>query len=524
MFVLGIALLVGCGGGGGGGGGGSATTGTTAGSSGGTTAGATGGTTAGSTGGTTTGGTTTGGTTTGGTTTGGTTTGGTTTGGTTTGGTTTGGTTTGGTTTGGTTTGGGTTGGTTGGAADPIAGLNSLIRTTNPTKSELAALVADFETAFTVSLPSDGTLQTAGAIAYAGYAAATIFDIFQPSLTDIEISTLNSPGLSVAQRLRLPNIGKGDIFPANAPVEVNSLIKIVPYLGQTERLTNDSPSPVEVALAFIEARPHIDRALQLLSTVSNSHTQSIAELNPDGSETLANATAQFGQPEREALRSVLKALRAQIRVLEAYGWDQVGFNPDTEALLAYDGVFLVQGSLTRTNYTPASPFLTRVTGYTSVLSAAQTDWREAADDGTLALNSYSGRTTGDNLFGVGDYSAGLILSSATEHSEYKTYIDGEVQCPDVLLTDGSNVLAVDLSILFTTPPADLKVFFPTINTFEVQPGEYGIEIDPATSVNRTWGNIFPDGLPDTALVDRSAIMDTSWKKSDLVAFGVNVFQ
>jgi hypothetical protein len=85
-------------------------------------------------------------------------------------------------------------------------------------------------------------------------------------------------------------------------------------------------------------------------------------------------------------------------------------------------------------------------------------------------------------------------------------------------------LTVDLSEVFNSPPADLKVFFPTINTFEVQPGEYGIEIDPATTVSRTWSNIFPDGLPDTALVDRSAILDNTWKKSDLLTFGINVFQ
>jgi hypothetical protein len=277
-------------------------------------------------------------------------------------------------------------------------------------------------------------------------------------------------------------------------------------------------------LALIEARPRIDQALALMSTVQPAHAQTIAELTPDGTETMANATAQFGLPEREALRALLKALRSQILVLEAYTWDEGSFGPSTEALVAYDSVFLVQGSLTRTNYTPASPFLTRVTGFASVVSAARADWRASADDGNAALTSYAGRSTGDNLFAVGEFSSGLILSSSTEHSEFRTYIDGEVQCPDVLLSDGSNILTVDLSEVFNSPPADLKVFFPTINTFEVQPGEYGIEIDPATTVSRTWSNIFPDGLPDTALVDRSAILDNTWKKSDLLTFGINVFQ
>lgn len=482
-FLLGIALLIGCGGGGGGGGG---STGSTAGS---TTAGST---TAGST------------------------TSGSTTSGSTTSGSTTSGSTTSGSTTSGSTTAGGTTGGT------AFTRLNDALRSGTTNVTTLAALSAEFDALVSASGVAEDA-RTGSAIVKAALVSERIFALYPTALTDVEISSLNSPLLDTLQKMRLSSIGGGQFLPTAGLIDVNQLLKVIPFLGQLERYDVDGPTPWEIQATLASSRSEIGAAISALSAIpSNAPDTLVADLTPEGAETSLNATAGFGEAERRALLGWLQCLSAQEAILRAYDWRFGTFDPNAAAITTYNTEFTAGDPLPVARYFAGSPFLTKAGVSTTALTAAKTTWKAAGDSAVLGLNAFAGRT-GDHIFATGQVNDSTVVQALANIASYQGYPDGPVSMPSVSLVDGSVPLLIDLSVLFDTPPNDLKVFFPELTTYEADASSYGIEVDLNSTVDTTWAGIFPDGVDTTTFLERGDVVTSTWDRGDVMMFAWDIY-
>lgn len=416
------------------------------------------------------------------------------------------------------------------GGTDPvlaaITDMNKLIRgeaAVNATS--LAASKDKFITAITAQ-PNNVDAKTGYALIEAALSAQMLLDLYGPTYTDDDILNLGSPILDLASNMRLNSLGKGANLPQGGFVSPENLIRTLPFIGQTNRLGQAEPLPWVVANTLANSESHIGNAIALLNSIDDAAPASvIGDSSPDSGETSSTATASFGAAERKLLMAILRAWDAQCKMINAYNYSFGSFNAGAQAISSYS-TYLNNGSLLlASNYLPASPFLTLKSNSATLLSDAKSQWKLSADNAVSGLNLLKARTTGDNTIEVGSYTTGGIDGTVALMNEYKTYTDGPIGSTEVLLVDGQHSLTVDLSKLFTAPPADLKVFFPNFLPGSIDP-DYFLDPDPDTNsgLDLTLGGLIPDEIPIETMIDNRSLTVTSASTTgDVVAFGLNIF-
>lgn len=423
------------------------------------------------------------------------------------------------------TTGGGTDGGGSGGNQLDAAlnDLNALIRQTSPSTADLTALRNRFSTLASAN-PTNVAAQTGLALTSSAVAARRLTDLWADFYPEADLLGLPSPLVNSALRLRLSQTTNGNLAPINAPVPDDLVVGVLPFLGLTGRYSVDDPAPwevVEVLDAAISDAEVARAALASLGTDPNG--LAIYDVTPDIGEDPESATALFAVAERQALRSHLELFQSLATILVAYEFDLGSFDPNRRAKQVYNSAFQDESPLAPADYLPGNPFLTLTTGGASQLSAAGELWRSSALEGLAALATYRNRSGGDYVIASGTLSPGLVQSAEESYARFRDLGEGPVEVPDLQLGNEIVTINLDLSVLFTNPPADLKAFFPTLAPSAPDEFDTFLGINPDIVPDLTWGGIFPDGLPATVLVDRSELVDDGWDVGDVLIWAWNLF-
>ncbi len=421
--------------------------------------------------------------------------------------------------------GGGNNGGGNGGGNGTIdaaiADLNTKARlTTVLSISEAAALQTAFQSLVAAN-PANADALTGLALAEASLAAESGLVAMGGTMTDDEASQLNHPLADLFIRMRLHNIPTGSFAPFDTYADAARLIKLVPMLGYTERFDLGSPTPWAIATNMEAVRTSIANALNALNQISDSAAPTlIADATPEGSETTETATAQFGPPERAALMALLQAASAQIDLLTAYDSSTGTFPESNNAITTYSATFDSGTPITPNEFLPAPPFMDLKTDGAARLLAAEQSWLAATNKGKSALTALLNRASGDTI--IPQPSAGLVAQANQDLDAFAAPMQGSVTAQDVLLADNSYTLVINLNQLIHSPPASLRGFVPSLLTTTLDTNIFGLDTDVNSAIDKTWGGIFPNGLPDI-YVGRSDIIDDSWDNGDFAAFAFRIF-
>lgn len=423
-----------------------------------------------------------------------------------------------------TTGGGGGGGGTTLAAA--LEALRAGMRSGNPTLADLTALKASFDAAVTAD-PTSADARTGAAIVNAAVASRKILDVYGANVDDATLNNRSFPLIDSAIRLKLPNIASGDYAPTAAPIAVELLPRLVPMMGQPSQENRSDPTIWFLAGVASSAQSEVDLAIASLLAISNSAPATVVgDPSPDGAETSSNATASFGEVERKALLTQLRALRIATGVLDAYRYDLGAFTESSFALTVYGAQFANATPIAPATYAPVGTFLTLKPGGGTLLATVKGQFALVRDNGKSFADAIAARTGGDNIVSSANFSSGLLDALRSELDTFKTFADGPVAVPNFpfLATpaDEFALVRIDLNQLFSAPPADFKVFLPGLepSSDTVDVGFLGIEPNPA--LDRTLGGIFPDGLDSNAYFDRFTDVDPTWTLGNVLNFGMRI--
>lgn len=423
---------------------------------------------------------------------------------------------------------GGTTSGTTGGTtgtsvADAISSLNALIRGSSAANAADLDVVRTKFIAAQTAEPANADARTGRAIVEASIAARKLLDLYGSNLTGDDIINLTSPMLETSTELTLEAIAGGRFLPRTSLIDKSKLIGLMPFLGQTDRLSDDDPTPWQIAAALNDALTYLNAAISELTVFTQDTPATvIADATPDGSETGATATASFGWVERRALLAHVSAYASMVNLITAYHYELNGFNPNQLATTAYQTQFNNEDTLGPASYVPGGNFLTLRADGPTRLNRVRDLWTAATNAGIAALDAYLTRAVGDHIIADGSTSMSLASGARSDIDQARTFFVAEQLSTDVPLADGVTNIAINYAALIDSPPQDLRVYFPKL-ILSVVDGAYAVDVDGESNIDLTIGGIFPEGLSDLAFYLRGLFGITETDTGDIVVFGLNIF-
>lgn len=248
------------------------------------------------------------------------------------------------------------------------------------------------------------------------------------------------------------------------------------------------------------------------SLVSVEQALSVPLSNPSFTFTLADPTdksgtqtVKLGQAEFNTLYMLVATLRGIINPLLAYNMVEPNYNGSTR-ISSIEAIALeleTQGaSVTPAQYMAPSPFLTLNANGAADMATSKAELLAAITDGTSAINEIEARNNSGYLIDPGTFFTESDLNQISAHlALYQTYITGPFQAKE---TDGAGDVVsttVDVNAWFTSPPPDLKAFFPTFTVQAVSDSnsstgyDTSLLLSPSAYPDLTFGGLFPNGFP-----------------------------
>lgn len=279
-----------------------------------------------------------------------------------------------------------------------------------------------------------------------------------------------------------------DFLPGGAVPEVSSSLPTGPQVQAAMAQLDQSLASCETALDVPLSNPSYTYPIVVQSSTNPSQTQ----------------TVLLGQAEFNVLYTIIATLRGVINPFLAYNVSDPGYN-------LQEGLYTVDPTDMGTNgatigpsvYMPASPFLTLKSGGAANMHTAQTELNTACTDGVDAINEVEARSNNNlYLLDPGTFVTQNELNNVKDQiTTYQAYLNGNATIK-VLDGDGNDVsTTIDLNAWFTTPPQDLKAFYPTYHVVTTVDAGSSTGYDTTLTLSGsdfpdlTFGGLFPDGFP-----------------------------
>lgn len=413
------------------------------------------------------------------------------------------------------------TGGGTAGDAEVAIALNDLntqARKAQNVSTDWAPVKAKFQAILSTS-PTNNDAKVGYAISEAAMLCEELMETYGADFNDPNALPDFKPLISGFKTLCAGKLTHGEFGPSFPFLTADELPDLVPFTGLVSSDTS-FPAFWTVIQRLNTFKPRLESAIAaLLSVPAGAPATTIADGTPDGGETAANAVAGFGQAERLALLARLQALRAFVGLACLYNVSTGSYPEGTAALVTFAEEFGNSATLSPLQYLPLSPFGELAADATE-RAAIKDWWLSAGANAKAALEALRNRTGDTILAGLSD---GAVDTGKLEYTSFEAAIQGTVNSVNVETPDGPQVISVNLSqFLGASPPASLRPFFARVNLFQFSEEEYGVELDPTTTIDLTWGGVYPNGLPGTTL-EISAIVDSTWRNADLASFGLILY-
>jgi|GEM_PF-4112574 len=414
----------------------------------------------------------------------------------------------------------GTGGGTAGDAEVAIAlsDLNTQARKTENVSSDWAPVRAKFQSILTTT-PANNDAKVGYAISEAAMMCEELMETYGAGYNDPNALPDFKPLISGFKALCARKLTQGEFGPTFLYLTADELPDVVPFTGL---VSSDTSFPAFWTLIqrLNTFKPRLESAIAALQSIpANAPATTIADGIPDGSESGANAVAGFGQAERLALLARLQSLRAFVGLACLYNVSTGTYPEGTATLVTFAEEFANSANLSPLQYLPLSPFGDLAADSTE-RTAIKDWWLAAGTNAKASLEALRNRSGDTILEGLND---STVDTTKLEVTSFEAAIQGTVNSVNVETPDGPQVISVNLSqFLGSSPPASLRPFFARVNLFQFSEEEYGVELDPTTTIDLTWGGVYPNGLPGTTL-EISAIVDSTWRNADLASFGLILY-
>lgn len=415
---------------------------------------------------------------------------------------------------------GGTSG--TGGGGMPtlqpaIAGLDALVRGSQPTTTaSLTTVVGEFDQARQAD-PANKDAQFGFAVTAAALAATQAVALNgagAPAVRTESAEAALSPAartVSFSQGLvlwRLPQLLSGRAA-IQWPQAADYLPTKTLQASLTPRASSPTPAQIQTEIAALDATlSTAETALAVVKTDPN-YIYILADPSQPGNPA---STVKVGSAEIQILSAVISAVRSLANGALAYNADPGAFSFGTPASVGFSGA-----SLSPVQYLPAAPFLTLAADGGTRLGTVKTELVAIADSGTAALESVKTRSNAGFLLNPGTLvTTGQLSVAEAQITAYKAYLTG-VQTVPVTLNGKTISTKVDLAAFLDHPPTDLRALLPTLPVSKNSSGTIILTMNGFPDL--TFGGLFPDGLPVKAAAYTLPVT-SSTTYSQVIAFAL----
>ena len=388
---------------------------------------------------------------------------------------------------------GGTGGGGTPTLQPAIAGLDAIVRGSQPTTvTSLSTIAGEFDQARQAD-PTNKDAQFGFAVTAAALAAtqaANLTGTVVPAVRTASAEAALSPAArtaSFSQGLvlwRLPQLLSGSTA-VQWPQAADYLPTKTLQASLTPRASSPTPAQVQTEIAALDAS--LAKAEVALAVVKADPSYVYTLADPSQPANTAS-TVKVGSAEIQILSAVISIVRSLANGAVAYNADPGTFSFETPAAAGFSGA-----SVGPAQYLPAAPFLTLAADGGTRLGAVKTELIATADSGTAAIESVKTRSNAGFLLNPGTLvTTGQLTAAEAQITAYKAYLTGAQTVP-VGLNGKTVTTRVDLAAFLDHPPADLRTLLPTLPVSKDSSGATTLTMNGFPDL--TFGGLFPDGLP-----------------------------
>ena len=397
------------------------------------------------------------------------------------------------------TTGTGTSGSGTGGTQPPtlapaIAGLNSVVRGSQPvTETNLTGLVAQFAQAIQAD-PTNKDAQLGFAVSEAALASTQAANLTGgtafPALRATSVGMTLSPAARTAQISQALILWRMPQFLSETgSAQFPKVGDFLPTGALQARLQPESvpvtPVQVQTQLAALDA-----------SMVQVENSLSVVKSDPNYTYTLADpskptdttATVKVGSAEIQILSAVVSIVRSVTNAGLAYNADPGNFNFNTQVPTSvFSGT-----SVSPAQYLPPGPFLTLMPDGGTRLGTLKSELNGTANSGVMAIEEVKTRNNAGYLLNPGTLVTSEQLNKVeAQIKTYQAFLSGTQSTP-ITVHHTTVTIPVNLSAFLDHPPTDLRAFLPTLPV-SINSGNTMLTF--SNFPDPTFGGIFPTGLP-----------------------------